>query len=125
MTDEQAIAACAPSGGRQRPFTAAARRTALLLIALAILLGAICGIGTFTFGYGKGWSYLSSENLMGFHADQEAMRILGESIDYSRQAQAMALRLRAPAAPEPTRAAQPVEGVTPSEKAPRKPSEES
>ncbi|MEM8961471.1 MAG: ammonia-forming cytochrome c nitrite reductase subunit c552 [Acidobacteriota bacterium] len=40
--------------------------------------------------------YISSENSRGFHADQEATRILGESIDYSRQAQAMALRLRAP-----------------------------
>jgi nitrite reductase (cytochrome c-552) len=39
--------------------------------------------------------YISSENSQGFHADQEAARILGESIDYSRQAQAAALRLRA------------------------------
>jgi nitrite reductase (cytochrome c-552) len=58
--------------------------------------------------------YVSSENSRGFHADQEAARILGESIDFSRQAQAMALRLRAPAAPStaglPVR---PVEGVTP------------
>ncbi len=37
--------------------------------------------------------YISSENSKGFHADQEAMRILAESIDYSRQAQAAALRL--------------------------------
>ena len=44
--------------------------------------------------------YISSENSRGFHADQEAARILGESIDYSRQAQALALRLRAPEAPE-------------------------
>lgn len=43
--------------------------------------------------------YISSENSRGFHADQEATRILGESIDYSRQAQALALRLRAPEAP--------------------------
>ena len=35
---------------------------------------------------------LSSENSRGFHADQEAARILGESIDYSRRAQAEALR---------------------------------
>ncbi len=40
--------------------------------------------------------FISSENSKGFHADQEAARILGESIDYSRQAQAMALRQRAP-----------------------------
>jgi nitrite reductase (cytochrome c-552) len=43
--------------------------------------------------------YISSENSRGFHADQEAARILGESIDYSRKAQAAALRLRTPQAP--------------------------
>jgi nitrite reductase (cytochrome c-552) len=63
--------------------------------------------------------YVSSENSRGFHADQEAARILGESIDFSRQAQATALRLRAPAAPStaglPVR---PVEGVTPAKGAP-------
>jgi len=37
--------------------------------------------------------YISSENSKGFHADQEAVRILGESIDYSRQAQAKAYKL--------------------------------
>lgn len=37
--------------------------------------------------------YISSENSKGFHADQEAPRILGESIDYSRQAQATAYKL--------------------------------
>ena len=41
----------------------------------------------------------AAKTRMGFHADQEAVRILGESIDYSRQAQAAALRLRAPAPP--------------------------
>jgi nitrite reductase (cytochrome c-552) len=57
--------------------------------------------------------YISSENSRGFHADQEATRILGESIDYSRQAQAMALRLRAPEAP-PTEQlpTEPVQGIT-------------
>lgn len=58
--------------------------------------------------------FISSENSMGFHADQEAMRILGESIDYSRQAEAAALRLRSPAAPASTREVEPVHGVTPS-----------
>jgi len=43
--------------------------------------------------------FISSENSRGFHADQEAARILGESIDYSRRAQAMALALRASAPP--------------------------
>ena len=62
--------------------------------------------------------FISSENSMGFHADQEAARILGESIDYSRQAQVAALRLRAPEAPESKREVEPVQGVTPEEKAP-------
>jgi len=62
--------------------------------------------------------FVSSENSMGFHADQEAARILGESIDYSRQATAAALRLRAPQAPATTQPAAPVQGVTPTEKAP-------
>ena len=63
--------------------------------------------------------YISSENSRGFHADQEAMRLLGESIDYSRQAETMAIRLRAPEAPStadiPT---EPIQGVTPAEDAP-------
>ena len=31
--------------------------------------------------------FINAENSMGFHADQEAARILGEAIDYARQAQ--------------------------------------
>jgi nitrite reductase (cytochrome c-552) len=62
--------------------------------------------------------FISSENSDGFHADQEAMRILGESIDFSRQAQAAALRLRAPAPPAIEQEVKPVEGVTPSENVP-------
>ncbi len=62
--------------------------------------------------------FVSSENSMGFHADQEAARLLGESIDYSRQAQALALRLRAPAAPAVSAPTDPVHGVTPADKAP-------
>jgi nitrite reductase (cytochrome c-552) len=58
--------------------------------------------------------YVSSENSRGFHADQEATRILGESIDFSRQAQAMALRLRAPAAPSTKELpVNPIQGITP------------
>ena len=56
--------------------------------------------------------FISSENSLGFHADQEAARILGESIDFSRQAQAAALRLRAPAAPELPEPGNQVQGVT-------------
>lgn len=37
--------------------------------------------------------YISSENSKGFHAAQESARILAESIDFSRQAQASALKL--------------------------------
>lgn len=63
--------------------------------------------------------YISSENSRGFHADQEAVRILGESIDYSRQAQALAIRLRAPDAPSTAGIeTEPVQGVTPDDKAP-------
>jgi nitrite reductase (cytochrome c-552) len=65
--------------------------------------------------------FVSSENSKGFHADQEAMRILGESIDYCRQAQADAVRLRAGAAPEVVRPDAPIRGVTPSDKAPAGP----
>jgi nitrite reductase (cytochrome c-552) len=58
--------------------------------------------------------YISSENSRGFHADQEAMRLLAESIDYSRQAQAMATGLRAPPPPAiDAMAVKPVIGVTP------------
>lgn len=58
--------------------------------------------------------YISSENSRGFHADQEAMRLLAESIDYSRRAEAMAIRLRAPAPPPiENLQIQAVQGVTP------------
>ena len=62
--------------------------------------------------------FISSENSMGFHADQEAMRILGESIDYSRQAQSRAIALRAPEAPKVDLPVKPVEGVTTPKDAP-------
>ncbi|MGH7179214.1 MAG: ammonia-forming cytochrome c nitrite reductase subunit c552, partial [Tepidisphaeraceae bacterium] len=52
------------------------------------------------------------ENSMGFHAPQEAARILGESIDYSRQGMALAMSLRAGAAPPSTAPVEPVLGVT-------------
>jgi nitrite reductase (cytochrome c-552) len=38
--------------------------------------------------------FVNAENSMGFHAPQEAARILGEAIDYARQAQIAAARLR-------------------------------
>jgi nitrite reductase (cytochrome c-552) len=43
--------------------------------------------------------FISSENSHGVHADQEAAKILGESIDYSRQALALALKQRIQAMP--------------------------
>ena len=58
--------------------------------------------------------YISSENSKGFHAPQEAMRALGEALDYSRKAQAAAMLLWAPEPPSteglPT---EPIQGVTP------------
>jgi nitrite reductase (cytochrome c-552) len=36
--------------------------------------------------------FIVAENSMGFHAPQEAARILGEAIDYARQGQVAAMR---------------------------------
>ena len=62
--------------------------------------------------------FVVSENSMGFHADQESARILAESIDYARQAVAMATGLRASAPAKSTEPIDPIKGVTPTEKAP-------
>ena len=60
--------------------------------------------------------YISSENSKGFHADQESARILGESIDYSRQAEALALRLRTTGNPDKSSVATtPIIGVSSSQ----------
>ena len=60
--------------------------------------------------------YISSENSQGFHADQEAMRILAESIDYSRQATILAIGLRTGAAPSIERiTTEPVRGISENE----------
>ncbi|HUO07804.1 MAG TPA: ammonia-forming cytochrome c nitrite reductase subunit c552 [Phycisphaerae bacterium] len=40
--------------------------------------------------------FIAAENSMGFHAPQEAARILGEAIDYARQGQITALKLIPP-----------------------------
>ncbi|MBT8046420.1 MAG: ammonia-forming cytochrome c nitrite reductase subunit c552, partial [Pontiella sp.] len=37
--------------------------------------------------------YIAAENSMGFHAPQEAARILAEAADYARQGQVSALKL--------------------------------
>jgi len=39
--------------------------------------------------------FVAAENSMGFHAPQEAARILGEAIDYARQGQTLAVQYRA------------------------------
>ncbi len=62
--------------------------------------------------------FISSENSLGFHADQESARILAESIDFARQAQVAAQSLRTPAAPDATHPQEPVHGVTPTDEAP-------
>ena len=43
---------------------------------------------------------------MGFHAPQEAARVLGEAIDYARQGEIAALRFAAPKAPQVAAAAE-------------------
>ena len=44
------------------------------------------------------WDFIFSENSTGFHSPQEAARVLGEAIDYARQAQLEAERLAKTAA---------------------------
>jgi nitrite reductase (cytochrome c-552) len=43
--------------------------------------------------------FIAAENSMGFHAPQEAARVLGEAIDYARQGELAAIRLHAAAGP--------------------------
>ena len=58
--------------------------------------------------------FVNAENSMGFHAPQEAARILGESIDYSRQAQLAAQAAQAAAgAPQPEPAPAPAPAPAP------------
>ena len=76
-------------------------------VILGIAIGMAVGVGAYTFVYARGYSYttaqdfqrraqfyldfIESENSTGFHAPQEAARILGESINFSRKGQ-VALR---------------------------------
>lgn len=62
--------------------------------------------------------FVSSENSMGFHADQEAARILAEAMDIARQAQARALSLMGPKRAPAQIPDAPVQGVTPTDRAP-------
>src|SRR5690606_3187394 len=67
--------------------------------------------------------FIAAENSMGFHADQEAARILGEAIDFARQGQVAALL--GTALPEPGGEATPATGEgadpAPEEAAPAEP----
>lgn len=45
----------------RRHWFAGLGRMGVFSLVLAILFGILCGIGTFTFGYGKGASYLSND----------------------------------------------------------------
>jgi nitrite reductase (cytochrome c-552) len=55
---------------------------------------------------------------MGFHAPQEAARVLGEAIDYARQGQIAAMTATAPAAPAPAPAPAPAATPAPATPAP-------
>jgi nitrite reductase (cytochrome c-552) len=57
--------------------------------------------------------FVAAENSMGFHAPQELARLLGESIDLSRQAQVKAVALLAQPAPPVREAAAPVPDAAP------------
>jgi nitrite reductase (cytochrome c-552) len=46
--------------------------------------------------------FIAAENSMGFHAPQEAARVLGEAADYARQGQVVALQWRNPPAVQPS-----------------------
>lgn len=60
--------------------------------------------------------FVAAENSMGFHAPQELARILGESIDLSRQAQVAALRSTPAAAPQEAAPAPPTATAAPAPK---------
>jgi cytochrome c nitrite reductase small subunit len=48
-------------GGRRKRLAGRLRFRGLLSLAIAATLGALGGVGTFTFGYGQGTSYLSND----------------------------------------------------------------
>lgn len=62
--------------------------------------------------------FVSSENSMGFHADQESARLLAESIDYSRRAMKLALTISGGRLAEGAPPGAGVQGVTETGKAP-------
>ena len=46
--------------------------------------------------------FIAAENSMGFHAPQEAARVLGEALDYARQGEIAAMRWNQAAAAPPS-----------------------
>jgi cytochrome c nitrite reductase small subunit len=44
----------------EKPAKSYRRPLVVLSVALSCVLGMLIGVGSFTFGYGKGWSYLSN-----------------------------------------------------------------
>jgi nitrite reductase (cytochrome c-552) len=77
------------------------------ILAAGAFIGVLAGIGSYTFLCAKGYSaaaldaarrhhrraqflldFIEAENSMGFHADQEAVRVLALSIDETRRGQA-------------------------------------
>jgi len=49
------------------------------------------------------WDFISAENSMGFHSGQEATRMLGDSIDFARQAELTAYKVLANRRPQSAR----------------------
>jgi nitrite reductase (cytochrome c-552) len=62
--------------------------------------------------------YVYSEGSRGFHAGQEAARILGEAIDYARQGEALARQALQPGTPPRSVEPPPIQSATPDESAP-------
>ena len=58
--------------------------------------------------------FIAAENSMGFHAPQEAARVLGEALDYARQGQVAALTALDAGGAEPA-AERKLEGAEPGE----------
>jgi nitrite reductase (cytochrome c-552) len=63
--------------------------------------------------------FIAAENSMGFHAPQEAARVLGEAIDDARQGQIAALTATEPAAPSTPAAPSPATPMNPGSSEPR------
>ncbi|MEX2219362.1 MAG: ammonia-forming cytochrome c nitrite reductase subunit c552 [Phycisphaerales bacterium] len=64
--------------------------------------------------------FISAENSMGFHADQEAARLLGESMDYARQGQVEAVKVGGSATITPPTVPQGAAGKPPGQAPPPK-----